>query len=323
MKAKLEGVLGPSPSQGDVQEVTCLNKIFRWVAGSNGAVPAIEIEPDPRHVDILIEQFGLSKDAKGLVTPGVKTALTGDWDTLLPPEETKAFRSACMRGSYLAEDRIDIRYAVKEVSRMMAKPDNAALAAMKHIARYLVGKPRLVQRFPRQRAPKEVVTSTDADFAGCLRTRQSTSCATLVHGQHLIKMIAATQKVQALATAESEFYALVRGAAAGIGLVSLAANYGRSLKLHLQDDATGAIGIARRRGAGKVRHIETGTLWLQRHITNKTISLSKIHGLSNWADLGTKHLPWADVLKCVQGLGFEFRTGRAVSAKDAAVKMKA
>ena len=105
---------------------------------------------------------------------------------------------------------------------MMATPDVAALQAMKHIVRYLIGRPRLVQRFPRQKPQKEVVGSTDADVAGCMRTRRSTSCATLMFGLHLIKLISATQKVQALASAESEYYSLVRGAAAGIGLVSLA-----------------------------------------------------------------------------------------------------
>ncbi len=79
---------------------------------------------------------------------------------------------------YLAEDRIDIRYAVKEVSRMMARPDDVALAAMKHIARYLVGQRRFVQHLAKQKAPTAIVASIDVDFAGCPRTRQSTSCAT-------------------------------------------------------------------------------------------------------------------------------------------------
>ena len=201
---------------------------------------------------------------------------------------------------------------------MMATPDEVALLAMKHVVRYLLGQPRLIQRFPLQRAPKELVGSTDADFAGCLRTRQSTSCAVLMQGQHMIQMLSATQMVIALASAESEYYSMGRGAAAGIGLVNLAADYGRPLRLRLQADATGAIGIARRRGAGRVRHIETGTLWLQRHITAKTIDVTKIPGLQNWADLGTKHLPWADLAKCVKGLGFVFATGRAKSALDIA-----
>ena len=103
---------------------------------------------------------------------------------------------------------------------MMATPDVAALLAMKHIVRYLLA----------QKPQQEILTSTDADLAGCTRTRQSTSCATLMHGVHLIKMISATQKVQALASAESEYYSMVRGAAAGIGLLSLARDFGYQLR---------------------------------------------------------------------------------------------
>ena len=41
MMAKKEGILGPNRSLGDVQEITCLNTIFRWVKDDGGE--AIEI----------------------------------------------------------------------------------------------------------------------------------------------------------------------------------------------------------------------------------------------------------------------------------------
>ena len=40
-----------------------------------------------------------------------------------------------------------------------------------------------------------------------------------MHGQHMIKMLSAMQKVIALASAELEYYSMVRGAAAGRGFV--------------------------------------------------------------------------------------------------------
>ena len=128
-----------------------------------------------------------------------------------------------------------------------------------------------------------------------------------MQGRHRIKKLSATRKVIALAFAESEYHRLVRGAAVRVELVNLAADYGRTLRPWLQTDATGALDIARRRGAERVRHIETGMLWLQRHITAKTIDVTKIPGLQSWVGLGTKHLPWADQAKCVKGLGFVLR----------------
>ena len=117
----------------------------------------------------------------------------------------RALSNASMRASYLAEDRIDVRYVVKEVCRMIATSDEAALQALKLIVRYLFGQRRLRQRFPLQRVLKEFVGSTGADFAGCLCTRHSTSCAVSKHEQHMIEMLPATPKVIDRASAESEY----------------------------------------------------------------------------------------------------------------------
>ena len=44
--------------------------------------------------------------------------------------------------NYLAQDRSDIRFAVKELSRRMAVPRRRDIEAAKRLARYLVGCPR-------------------------------------------------------------------------------------------------------------------------------------------------------------------------------------
>eukprot|EP00973_Karenia_brevis_P064993 9025141-Karenia_brevis.AAC.1 len=70
----------------------------------------------------------------------------------------------------------------------------------------------------------------------------------------------------------------------------MAADFGRTLKGRLFGDATAASGIAKRRGAGKIRPIETKTLWLQRKLTEKELEACRRKGSENEADLGTKHL---------------------------------
>ena len=57
MSAKLEGILGPDRSAGDVQDVTCLNRIFTWKTDEFGH--AITMEADPRHVQIILSQLQL------------------------------------------------------------------------------------------------------------------------------------------------------------------------------------------------------------------------------------------------------------------------
>eukprot|EP00974_Lingulodinium_polyedra_P052018 5004496-Lingulodinium_polyedra.AAC.1 len=58
-----------------------------------------------------------------------------------------------MRGVYLSEDRPDIKFATKEAARLMQTPCDLGMAKLKHLGRYLLGRPRLVQRMPRQKPP--------------------------------------------------------------------------------------------------------------------------------------------------------------------------
>ena len=51
------------------------------------------------------------------------------------------------RANYLAQDRSDIGFAVKELSRSMAKPTECDMAKLKRLGRYLKGCPRAVLIF--------------------------------------------------------------------------------------------------------------------------------------------------------------------------------
>ena len=89
---------------------------------------------------------------------------------------------------------------------------------------------------------------------------------------------------------EAEFYSTVKGAAIGLGLFSLVVDFGVVLKLRFRIDSSASIGVCNRKGAGRIRHISTRTLWLQHHVARGAIEISKIEGTVNSADLGTKHL---------------------------------
>ena len=74
----------------------------------------------------------------------------------------------------------------------MAKPTNVAMQALKRLGRYLKAKPRLVFNLPFQDASVWEVY-TDTDWAGCPRTRKSTSGGCLMMGGHVIKIWSSTQ----------------------------------------------------------------------------------------------------------------------------------
>ena len=85
---------------------------------------------------------------------------------------------------------------------------------------------------------------------------------------------------------------------------------GVEVKLKLKSDASAAIGIASRRGLGKIRHLEVSQLWLQQKVANGDLELIKVNGGGNLADALTKHLGAGDLQKHMLGVGLEERGGR-------------
>ena len=79
------------------------------------------------------------------------------------------------------------------------------------------------------------------------------------------------------------------------------------------------IGIASRRGAGRIRHIATPTLWLQRAVSDGKILISKVPGDQNPADLGTKHLDRKTIERVWTQCGFVAIKGRSNIALKAAL----
>ena len=137
-------------------------------------------------------------------------------------------------------------------------------------------------------------------------------------GLHLLKSYAVTQSVIAISSGESEFYAVVKGAACVIGLCSMAKDLGLDMQAELLVDASAGIGIASRRGCGKVRHLDTQYLWIQNYVTTGRLKLSKVQTKENYADLFTKHLPAADIQKFMTMMCCRFEKGKADASLDAA-----
>ena len=80
-------------------------------------------------------------------------------------------------------------------------------------------------------------------------------------------------------------------------------------------DSSAALGIATRSGLGKLRHLETHTLWLQEKVRTNAIAVKKVRGEVNPADIFTKHLPTREKVHQLLGLfGCEYREGRPAAA---------
>ena len=65
------------------------------------------------------------------------------------------------------------------------------------------------------------------------------------------------------------------------------------------------------KGAGKMRHVDIGILWIQQRKEEDGINFKKVGGTSNPADGLTKYLPPKDVNKHLDMVSGEVREGRA------------
>ena len=164
--------------------------------------------------------------------------------------------------------------------------------------------------FQYQDAVHDIDTYVDTDYAGCRRTRKSTSGGLVKLGQHTIKTWSLTQSVVTLSSGEAEFYGLVRGASVTLGTRGMMHDLGVKLKITVHSDASAAIGIAQRRGVGKVRHIEVHQLWIQDRVGRGDIAVRKVHGDKNPADALTKFVNGGKLKDHMSQVGLRVTVGR-------------
>ena len=125
-----------------------------------------------------------------------------------------------------------------------------------------------------------------------------------------------TQSTIALSPGEAELSRIGSGMAQALGIQSLAADMGWTLHPRVHSDATAAIGISKRRGLGKIRHLHTADLWVQEKVRAGAVTLLKILGTENPADAFTKYLDKSSMEKAVAAMNCDYRTGRAKLAPD-------
>ena len=112
----------------------------------------------------------------------------------------------------------------------------------------------------------------------------------------MIKAWSATQKVIALSSGEAEYYGLVKGASMAKGTQAIMMDMGLNMKIRsmghdtIHTDSSAAKGIATRKGLGKVRHIEISQLWVQQEVSSGRITIVKVKGTDNMANILTKHV---------------------------------
>jgi hypothetical protein len=169
-------------------------------------------------------------------------------------------------------------------------------------------------RYEWQDMPSIVHTHVDSDWAGCKAACKSTSGGVASFGRHLLMAWSATQGVVALSSGEAELYAMVKGAANTLGLISLLNDFGRKVDGKISCDASAAIGMVNRTGVGKLRHVRVQYLWLQGKVRGRELEVAKVRGDDNPADLLTKNVGAELIARHCKAIGVERLNTRAESA---------
>ena len=130
-------------------------------------------------------------------------------------------------------------------------------------------------------------------------------------GRHMIKSWSSTQTTIALSSGEAELTAVVKSSSETIGIIQLAHDWGLKLEGEIDVDSTAALGVVARKGAGKLRHVRVGQLWIQEKSETGKLRYRNVIGTENPADACTKSLPAGDLKRYVTMAGIELRDGRA------------
>ena len=315
-------IIGEDRAMG--KELKILNRTVVWHDGIG-----ISYEADAKHAEMIIEETG-AKTMSIVKTPiareeGVESARAKEEDVLrrkrsgtlgkktegnedqsLGKASVSKYRAIAARANYLAADRPDIMYAAKELCRKMSSPTARDWDRLVRLGRYLKGRPRVQMWYRLQEEQEYVSTYSDTDWAGCRRTRRSTTGGYSVLGSHVLKTWCKTQATVALSSAEAELYGLVRASAETLSTIAMYQDFGTLVKGCILGDASAALAIIQRQGLGKMRHLDTSYLWVQEKALNDELKYRKVAGVENGADLFTKVLTWEEIKGHIERMHSDF-----------------
>ena len=276
-------ILGPD--KGEVNATGFLGRTISWNDWG------LTYSADSKHVKILLKEWDLGF-GKPVVSPGSKDDDVKEEDdrgVLLKPAEAKVYRRAAARLNYLALDRPDIGFATKEIARCMANPRDVDGNLIKRVLRYLIGTPICIYDYVWQQKQNVLKVFADSDWAGCKRTRRSTSGGMIVNGKHLIQHWSSTQAFVSLSSAEAELNSANKGAAETILIQRMSNSFNLHMDIILFCDSSAATGACHRQGVGKMKHLSCRQLWLQEQVNSKNVKMEKVGRADNPSDLLTHH----------------------------------
>jgi hypothetical protein len=242
-----------------------------------------------KYVIDLLKRFGLT-NAKVYGTP-MNPSTKLDKDEKGKPVDVKLYRGMIGSLLYLTASRPDIMFSVCLCARFQSCPKESHLIAVKRIFRYLLGTIDLGLWYPKSNS-FDLISYTDADFAGCKIDRKSTSGTCHFLGHSLVSWFSKKQNSVALSTAEAEYVAAGSCCAQSLYIKQQLEDF-KILFDHIpiRCDNTSAISLSKNPiQHSRTKHIEIRYHFIRDHVQKGDIELEFVSTDSQWADILTKPL---------------------------------
>ncbi|KAG8650820.1 hypothetical protein MANES_07G073615v8 [Manihot esculenta] len=192
---------------------------------------------------------------------------------------------------YLSASRPDIMFSVCLCARFQSCPKESHLHAVKRILRYLNGSLHLGLWYPRNTS-FSLCFYSDADFAGSILDRKSTSSTCQLLGQSLISWCSKKQNSVALSTAEAEYVAAGLCCSQILWIKQQLRDFEVSLDhIPIKCDNTSAINLTKNPiQHSRTKHIDIRPHFIRDHVLNGDIVLEFVDTNNQLADIFTKPL---------------------------------
>ena len=99
--------------------------------------------------------------------------------------------------------------------------------------------------------------------------------------------------------------AIVRATSEGLGMIAIMEEFQIECDLTVKSDAIAAIGIVKRQGLGRVRHLAVADLWVQQRAKAGEVNYCKLDGKKNTSDIMTKAVDGDLIKRHMQTLGLQ------------------
>ncbi|KAI3771127.1 hypothetical protein L6452_02285 [Arctium lappa] len=221
------------------------------------------------------------------MAPGTKISM----DPSGKPFDVRTYRGMIGSLMYLTSSRSDIMFSTCLCARYQANPKESHMSAVKHIFRYLKGTKDLVLWYPKDTSFK-LTTYSNADHAGCMLDKKSTSSHIQFLGDKLVSWASKKQLCVITSTSEAEYVVAASCCSQVLWMRTQLRDYGFKFdKIPIYRDSKSAISIsANPVKHTKTKHIDVRCHFIKDNIVKGTIELYFVNTDYQLADLFTKPL---------------------------------